>query len=840
MKVVWKRMWLSGFGRFSRGVSVTMHDGLSTLCAPNEWGKSTLLAGLSAVLFGLPGGEDPERFGQGRFRSWQGAAEFFGELEFTVGEERYRVQRDFSNHAVQLSRWVAGQWREEVRGTHNPQARRKNERYQERLQDLLGMGNRELFTATFFLTQPLVGGNQLDEQVQRLVSGAASSVEEACQILTDELRSLTRFTSKRGVTTRDGQKNGQLEELQGQIGELTKRISHSTGTVDRLQRARRDLEAVNEQYRRLQADLQANTSSLQAWDNWRLARERYQAAVKEEQRLLRAQQGAKDWLEKTRQEVLPAEPPPAVFGMQPLAALERLRRAAEAALADWERFDRQRQQILAPPYEDLPQVDGQAVAEELACRDELERMQQQRGRLLAEVHRAKWRRAMLASGLALAGAVVVFLAFPGSWYCLLGVAAAGALGWLIPGSGRPAAELAALDDRIALIKQKVEAWQDALGPFADWDRAMLRDLQGKLAFWAALQEMADDMFGYDAAVAEGAPLGGADQRWQELQPLGELMAGKPITTVGELVACLRECPIAWWEDLRVVAEQWEAAQLAKQKQAEAEANLQAFLQGQGCQSFAQLEQDLAQARHAAAAAMLHWQQLVTKHPALPPADPNLDFLALDATYQRLREELDRCQAEVECCQERRLELQRELVSLEGQQPLNVAVAQIERDVLVQKRERCEREAHALTIAFQELRAAAVRFHETHRERLARQATAWFRELTGRPERQVHLDETFRVSWRDGDGREFAVSQLSQGAQDQLALALRLAVADLVANQVGLPLLCDDPFLNYDADRLHMTHNALQQVAKGRQVVLVSHRADLARWGHPMVVEEVAI
>ncbi|HEY8415910.1 MAG TPA: ATP-binding protein, partial [Thermaerobacter sp.] len=80
-RVRWHRLVLRGFGPYRGEARVVFPEGLVTLVAPNETGKSTLVAGLAAVIYGLPGSSDPTRFGQARFRHWLGAARFEGELE---------------------------------------------------------------------------------------------------------------------------------------------------------------------------------------------------------------------------------------------------------------------------------------------------------------------------------------------------------------------------------------------------------------------------------------------------------------------------------------------------------------------------------------------------------------------------------------------------------------------------------------------------------------------------------------------------------------------------------------------------------------------------------------
>ncbi|NLG69521.1 MAG: hypothetical protein GX496_08180 [Firmicutes bacterium] len=75
------------------------------------------------------------------------------------------------------------------------------------------------------------------------------------------------------------------------------------------------------------------------------------------------------------------------------------------------------------------------------------------------------------------------------------------------------------------------------------------------------------------------------------------------------------------------------------------------------------------------------------------------------------------------------------------------------------------------------------------------------------------------------------AQLSKGAQDQLYLSLRLAIADLMASDLRLPFIFDDPFLNCDDERLRRIRETLDAIAAGgRQVLLFSHRPDFTTWG----------
>lgn len=60
--------------------------------------------------------------------------------------------------------------------------------------------------------------------------------------------------------------------------------------------------------------------------------------------------------------------------------------------------------------------------------------------------------------------------------------------------------------------------------------------------------------------------------------------------------------------------------------------------------------------------------------------------------------------------------------------------------------------------------------------------------------------------------------------------MRLAIADLMAGDVRLPFIFDDPFLSCDQERLDRIREAVAKLGQERQVLLLSHREELASWG----------
>jgi chromosome segregation protein len=113
-------------------------------------------------------------------------------------------------------------------------------------------------------------------------------------------------------------------------------------------------------------------------------------------------------------------------------------------------------------------------------------------------------------------------------------------------------------------------------------------------------------------------------------------------------------------------------------------------------------------------------------------------------------------------------------------------------------------------------------------------------VSGRPGRRLALDDGFAASVIEPSGDVALPAQLSQGTRDQVALALRLAVLDRIADEVPLPLVLDDPFLHWDDERVRHARAMLEALAAERQVVLLTHRRDMADWGAPVEAVDEAI
>jgi hypothetical protein len=146
---------LEGFGIYAQPIRFTFPPLVGIDIRPNEKGKSTLVQGLQAVLFGLPNNSDSDKFGTARFRSWERSRAFSGALDLLIDGRRYRILRDFDTH---LTRILSLDYGEAVlyQGEANPKGHTSSiHRYRQVLAELIPVTDPELFQAVYCVEQPL-------------------------------------------------------------------------------------------------------------------------------------------------------------------------------------------------------------------------------------------------------------------------------------------------------------------------------------------------------------------------------------------------------------------------------------------------------------------------------------------------------------------------------------------------------------------------------------------------------------------------------------------------------------------------------------------------------------
>ena len=144
-----------------------------------------------------------------------------------------------------------------------------------------------------------------------------------------------------------------------------------------------------------------------------------------------------------------------------------------------------------------------------------------------------------------------------------------------------------------------------------------------------------------------------------------------------------------------------------------------------------------------------------------------------------------------------------------------------REELLEELSRRRREFDALTAALAALEKAHAGLQARLSPALNQAAGEIFARLTGGRYGKVTLTRQFEALAEEADGLlPRRALTLSQGTADQLYLAVRLAVCDLVLpGEDPCPLVLDDALANFDDARMALALDALAELGEKRQILL---------------------
>ena len=133
----------------------------------------------------------------------------------------------------------------------------------------------------------------------------------------------------------------------------------------------------------------------------------------------------------------------------------------------------------------------------------------------------------------------------------------------------------------------------------------------------------------------------------------------------------------------------------------------------------------------------------------------------------------------------------------------------------------EGEYDAIRLAMDALERANTALQNRFSPTLGRRTAEIFGALTGQRYSSVVLDRTFRLSAEPaGEGIYRDAGLLSAGTADQLYLAARLAICDLVLPpEQSAPIVLDDALANFDDERCRAALLWLEEAARHRQILL---------------------
>lgn len=136
---------------------------------------------------------------------------------------------------------------------------------------------------------------------------------------------------------------------------------------------------------------------------------------------------------------------------------------------------------------------------------------------------------------------------------------------------------------------------------------------------------------------------------------------------------------------------------------------------------------------------------------------------------------------------------------------------------------------ACSIAVDVLREVERDLHNVYLPQIEKEASEYFSRMTAGNYAGLSLVETWpqHVAAVDQGGRHIDPERLSRGTLDQLYFSLRLALGNALSGRTLLPLILDDPFVNFDDARFAEAVDSIIQLAQaGRQVIYFTHSQQL--------------
>ena len=133
---------------------------------------------------------------------------------------------------------------------------------------------------------------------------------------------------------------------------------------------------------------------------------------------------------------------------------------------------------------------------------------------------------------------------------------------------------------------------------------------------------------------------------------------------------------------------------------------------------------------------------------------------------------------------------------------------------------------ALNIAMEVLDEASKEIHRDFSPYLSEYMTQCFSKITGGKYNTLKIDDSFLPKTVEDEGYVRTFQMLSKGTEEQMYLALRLAMSNLLSNDgETLPLLLDEPFAQFDDERFKNCVDFLKKFEDSNQIIIFTCRQE---------------
>lgn len=207
------------------------------------------------------------------------------------------------------------------------------------------------------------------------------------------------------------------------------------------------------------------------------------------------------------------------------------------------------------------------------------------------------------------------------------------------------------------------------------------------------------------------------------------------------------------------------------------------------------------------------------------------YLADPADLERQKLVINEFEERVKDLERERVILNQQIETAEGGSEL--LASYIERKEKAKNRmETLERELAILELTARCIEEARHNVLVSKLEALNNRTSKILGDLTSSRYSKVRFDKSnlkFEV-WSDDKGDWLDPEKwLSAGTIDQIYLAARLALADLVSKEKNSILILDDPFASYDEKRLENAMKVIRELSENHQILLLTSQDHYDKW-----------
>lgn len=188
---------------------------------------------------------------------------------------------------------------------------------------------------------------------------------------------------------------------------------------------------------------------------------------------------------------------------------------------------------------------------------------------------------------------------------------------------------------------------------------------------------------------------------------------------------------------------------------------------------------------------------------------------------RLQEKQESCNEVIEKQQRAQWELEKKLERLSVCKDQAAAFQHI-----LSENDRLRDETAAIDLALETLTEVSTSIRSSFGVLLNKTASDLIAGITGGIYNSMSIDENLNI-FMNTPTKLVPVEQVSSGAMDQIYLAVRLAVAQLMKGDgETLPLIFDDSFVQYDDSRLETALNWITKAYNGQIIIFTCHKREL--------------